>query len=135
MEDSDNRKGIAFICPKWTLILASRNVDAVQSGAWKHVENTTEMANAVELTADIVSAYVSKNAVMSGDLPGLIAEIHSALTRLQGDAPEPTVAIELKPAVSIKKSITPDFIICLEDGRSFKSLKRHLRTAYQFDCR
>ena len=94
------------------------------------MENTTEMASAVELTADIVSAYVSKNAVMSGDLAGLIAEVHGVLTRLQGNAPEPTVAIELKPAVSIKKSITPDFIICLEDGRSFKSLKRHLRTAY-----
>ena len=94
------------------------------------MENTTETANAVELTADIVSAYVSKNAVMSGDLPGLIAEVHGALVRLQSNAPEPIAAIELKPAVSIKKSITPDFIICLEDGRSFKSLKRHLRTSY-----
>jgi predicted transcriptional regulator len=94
------------------------------------VENTTEQARAVELTADIVSAYVSKNAVMSGDLVRLIAEVHAVLGALQGNAPEPTAAIELKPAVSVKKSITPDFIICLEDGRSFKSLKRHLRTAY-----
>jgi predicted transcriptional regulator len=98
------------------------------------VENTTEITNAVELTAGIVSAYVSKNAVMSGDLPGLIREIHSTLLRLQGNAPEPVVAIELKPAVSIKKSITPDFIICLEDGRSFKSLKRHLRTSYNLSA-
>ncbi len=57
-------------------------------------------------------------------------EIHSTLLRLQGNAPEPVVAMELKPAVSIKKSITPDYIICLEDGRSFKSLKRHLRTSF-----
>ena len=56
--------------------------------------------------------------------------VYGALARLQSDAPEPITAIELKPAVSIKKSITPDFIICLEDGRSFKSLKRHLRTAF-----
>jgi len=94
------------------------------------MDNTIETANAVTLTADIVSAYVSKNAVMSGDLPGLIAGVYGALARLQSDAPEPITAIELKPAVSIKKSITPDFIICLEDGRSFKSLKRHLRTAF-----
>jgi predicted transcriptional regulator len=94
------------------------------------MENPTEMADPVALTADIISAYVSKNVVMSGDLPRLIAEVHDALNRLQGNAPEPIVAIELKPAVSIKKSVTPDYIICLEDGRSFKSLKRHLRTSF-----
>ena len=83
----------------------------------------------IELTAQIVSAYVSNNSVPSGDLSTLINQVHGALTRVssgQGDAPsEP-----LKPAVSVKKSITPEFIVCLEDGKKFKSLKRHLRTQY-----
>jgi len=83
----------------------------------------------IELTAEIVSAYVSNNPVPAADMPGLINQVHSALTRISGgqaDAqPEP-----LKPAVSVKKSITPDHIVCLEDGKKFKSLKRHLRTQY-----
>jgi predicted transcriptional regulator len=83
----------------------------------------------IELTADIVSAYVSNNAVTANDIPGLIGQVHAALLRVssgQNDAqPEP-----LKPAVSVKKSITPDHIVCLEDGKKFKSLKRHLRTQY-----
>jgi MucR family transcriptional regulator, transcriptional regulator of exopolysaccharide biosynthesis len=85
--------------------------------------------NFIELTAGIVSAYVSNNSVAAGDIPGLINQVHTALLRVssgQSDAqPEP-----LKPAVSIKKSINPDFIVCLEDGKKFKSLKRHLRTQY-----
>jgi predicted transcriptional regulator len=83
----------------------------------------------IELTAEIVSAYVSNNSVSAGDLPGLINQVHSALSRVssgQSDAP----AEPLKPAVSVKKSITPDHIVCLEDGKKFKSLKRHLRTQY-----
>jgi predicted transcriptional regulator len=83
----------------------------------------------IELTAEIVSAYVSNNPVPAADMPGLINQVHTALTRVsagQADAqPEP-----LKPAVSVKKSITPDHIVCLEDGKKFKSLKRHLRTQY-----
>src|SRR5260370_30748128 len=82
-----------------------------------------------ELTASIVSAYVSKNSVPTADLPALIGQVHVVLTRVSsghGDAPsEPP-----KPAVSVKKSITPDYIVCLEDGKKFKSLKRHLRTQY-----
>jgi predicted transcriptional regulator len=85
--------------------------------------------NFIELTAEIVSAYVSNNPVPAADMPGLIDQVHAALLRVSGghaDAqPEP-----LKPAVSVKKSITPDFIVCLEDGKKFKSLKRHLRTQY-----
>jgi len=85
--------------------------------------------NYIELTAEIVSAYVSNNPVPAADMPGLISQVHSALTRVSGGqadvAPEP-----LKPAVSVKKSITPDYIVCLEDGKKFKSLKRHLRTQY-----
>jgi MucR family transcriptional regulator, transcriptional regulator of exopolysaccharide biosynthesis len=83
----------------------------------------------IELTAEIVSAYVSNNTVAAADIPVLISQVHSALARVSGnssDAPsEP-----LKPAVSVKKSITPEFIVCLEDGKKFKSLKRHLRTQY-----
>jgi len=83
----------------------------------------------VELTAKIVSAYVSNNAVVASDLPQLIHETHIALSKaiVGSVAPERE---ELKPKVSIKKSVNPDFIICLEDGKKFKSLKRHLRTHY-----
>ena len=83
----------------------------------------------IDLSADIVSAYVSHNALSVSDLPKLIADVHSALRNLQSPtAAEPVE--ELKPAVPIKKSVAPDFIICLEDGKKFKSLKRHLRTHY-----
>lgn len=83
----------------------------------------------VDLTADIVSAYVSNNPVASSDLPALISSVHSALSSTVQNASEPVVE-ELKPAVPIKKSVTDDHIICLEDGKKFKSLKRHLRTHF-----
>jgi predicted transcriptional regulator len=83
----------------------------------------------IELTASIVSAYVSNNSVAAADLPALIAQVHSALTRVS-DGRESQVD-GLKPAIPIKKSITSDYIICLEDGKKFKSLKRHLRTRYK----
>jgi predicted transcriptional regulator len=83
----------------------------------------------IELAADIVSAYVSKNTVPASELTSLIGDVYSALKRTAGG--EPVVEAEpLKPAVNPKKSITPDYIICLEDGKKFKSLKRHLRTHY-----
>ncbi len=85
--------------------------------------------NYIELTAEIVSAYVSNNTVPAAEIPGLISQVHTALARVSGksgDAP----AEPLKPAVSVKKSITPEYIVCLEDGKKFKSLKRHLRTQY-----
>ncbi|MBZ6078087.1 MucR family transcriptional regulator [Microvirga puerhi] len=83
----------------------------------------------VELAADIVSAYVSNNSVPAADLPSLLNSVHSALTKTaQGIVEEPQTA--LTPAIPVKKSITPDFIVCLEDGKKFKSLKRHLRTTY-----
>jgi predicted transcriptional regulator len=85
--------------------------------------------NYVELAADIVSAYVSNNSVATSDLPSLISDIHSALMRISSGVVE-TPSEALKPAVPIKKSITPDYIICLDDGKKFKSLKRHLRTQY-----
>jgi predicted transcriptional regulator len=85
--------------------------------------------NNIELAADIVSAYVSNNSVPAADLPGLINEVYGALMRVgTGVVPEPAEAP--KPAVSVRKSVTNDFIVCLEDGKKFKSLKRHLRTQY-----
>jgi predicted transcriptional regulator len=84
----------------------------------------------VELTADIVSAYVSNNAVVSGDLPSLIGETYDALSKAAAKASQPLTE-ELNPAVPIKKSVMPDYIIGLEDGKKFKSLKRHLRTHYE----
>jgi predicted transcriptional regulator len=83
----------------------------------------------IKLTADIVSAYVSNNSVPSADLPALIGQVHSALSRVSSGQLEPS-SEPPKPAVSVKKSITPDHIVCLEDGKKFKSLKRHLRTQY-----
>ncbi len=83
----------------------------------------------VGLTADIVSAYVANNTVVTADLAALIGEVHEALSRAanRGHVSE---LEDPKPAVPVKKSITPDFLICLEDGMKFKSLKRHLRTRY-----
>lgn len=93
------------------------------------MSDIVENDNLIELTADIVSAYVSNNAVATADLPNLIADVHTALQKTSKVAEEPEPEL-LKPAVSIKKSVTPDYIICLEDGKKFKSLKRHLRTHY-----
>lgn len=91
--------------------------------------DATGPVNFIELTADIVSAYVSNNSVPAADLPALIGDVHSALVRVVG--PGAPVAVEAtKPAISVKKSVTNDYIICLEDGKKFKSLKRHLRTQY-----
>jgi predicted transcriptional regulator len=82
----------------------------------------------IELTANVVSAYLSKNSVASAEIPGLIAQIYSTLKRLSGEAVG--AATPLKPAVPIKRSVTAEYIVCLEDGLKFKSLKRHLRTRY-----
>jgi predicted transcriptional regulator len=91
-------------------------------------ENTSQI-DVVALTADIVSAYVSNNSVPTTELSALINSVHQALTRTAaGQADKPAEAPV--PAVAVKKSVTPDFIICLEDGKKFKSLKRHLRTTY-----
>ena len=84
----------------------------------------------VEMAADIVSAYVANNNVQPGDLPGLIAGVHASLSKLGVREPEAPAAAPLVPAVSIRKSVTPEAIICLEDGKSFKSLKRHLSSKY-----
>lgn len=97
-------------------------------------DHSTETANAqydrseiLELTAGIVSAYISNNPVQSGDLTTLIKDIHEVMTDLSKDR---AMHVNTEPAVSIKKSITDEFLICLEDGKKFKSLKRHLRSKY-----
>lgn len=82
-----------------------------------------------ELTAEIVSAYVSNNTVVAGELPALIEAVSSALRTVEQKSEAPLQS-ELEPAVPIKKSVMPDYIICLEDGKKFKSLKRHLRTHF-----
>jgi len=91
--------------------------------------DSIEQDNLIELTADIVSAYISNNTISAADLPALIDEVHAALHKTAGGPAEPEPE-PLKPAVPVKKSVTPDYIICLEDGKKFKSLKRHLRTHY-----
>jgi predicted transcriptional regulator len=83
----------------------------------------------IGLTANIVSAYVSNNTVTAADIPGLINQVHAALVRVSGGHGE-TGSDALKPAVPVNKSITAEYIVCLEDGKKFKSLKRHLRTQY-----
>lgn len=84
----------------------------------------------VTLTADIVAAHVSNNSVAVSDLPLLISNVHGALVGLGTTAPEPE-AKKQEPAVSVRSSIKPDYIVCLEDGKKLKMLKRHLMTHYQ----
>lgn len=83
----------------------------------------------IEMTADIVSAYVGNNSVAAADLPALIQSVHRALSGVASGA-DVAEAAPKEPAVPVKRSITPDYLVCLEDGRKFKSLKRHLRTKY-----
>jgi predicted transcriptional regulator len=84
----------------------------------------------VELTADIVAAYVSNHVVPVSDLSNLIADVHTALSNTSSPAPVVAAIEKPKPPVPIKKSIEDDYLICLEDGQKFKSLKRHLMTHY-----
>jgi len=93
------------------------------------MNETTASADHIELAAEIVSAYVSNNSVPAAELPNLLAEVYGALKKVANGTAE-TPAEPPKPAVPVRKSVTPDFIVCLEDGKKFKSLKRHLRTQY-----
>lgn len=88
------------------------------------IEGTTDL---VDQSAEIVGAYVRHNTISPSDLPALIAAVHRALSALQGRSAEPTV-LPQEPAVPIRKSVRPNGIVCLEDGKTFKSLKRHLAT-------
>jgi predicted transcriptional regulator len=93
------------------------------------VRPMTEDNDLIAITADIVAAHVSNNSVALSDVPGLIANVHAALAGLGTPSVEPEAAQE--PAVSIRSSIKPDYIVCLEDGKKLKMLKRHLMTHYQ----
>ncbi len=104
--------------------MKSTNMKSIRKTEGDPMTENMEQGNLIELTANIVSAYVSNNSIQSSDLPALISETHAALHQTLGGPAEP----EPEPAVSIKKSVTPDYIICLDDGKKFKSLKRHVRT-------
>jgi predicted transcriptional regulator len=93
------------------------------------MEESFEQTELVHLTADVVAAYVSNNSVTASELPLIINDVYEALNSAVAKASTPAHD-ELKPAVSIKKSIQPDYLVCLEDGQKFKSLKRHLKTHY-----
>jgi predicted transcriptional regulator len=88
----------------------------------------TETSETVALAADIVAAFVSNNSVAATELPSMIQSVHRALTEAATGAKPQEAAPPLTPAVPIKKSVTPDYIISLEDGHKYKSLKRHLST-------
>ncbi|MFN8719798.1 MAG: MucR family transcriptional regulator [Rhodospirillales bacterium] len=83
----------------------------------------------LRLTAEIVAAYVSKNPLPAQQIPEVISTVYSSLTGLNS-APKPVAAEPPKPAVPIRKSVTPEYIVCLEDGKKLKMLKRHLRSTY-----
>lgn len=83
----------------------------------------------IDLTAEIVSAYVGNNTTPASELPSLIGQVHAALVRVS-EGQVPAAPAPAKPAVSVKKSLTAEYIVCLEDGKKFKSLKRHLRSKY-----
>jgi predicted transcriptional regulator len=96
-----------------------------------NVSSTAEAQNPdifLQLTAEVVSSHVSNNKVATQDLPTLIREVYSTLTTVEGRAAEKA---KPQPAVAIKKSVQPDYIVCLEDGRKLKMLKRHLMNAFQ----
>jgi predicted transcriptional regulator len=89
----------------------------------------SESNNHIELAAEIVSAYVSNNSVPASELPTLLSDVHAAIVRVATGSVA-AIPEAAKPAVAPKKSITNEYLVCLEDGRKFKSLKRHLRTQY-----
>tara|TARA_Y100001001_G_scaffold151607_1_gene163367 strand:+ start:921 stop:1334 length:414 start_codon:yes stop_codon:yes gene_type:complete len=92
-------------------------------------QEKTSQTELLNLTTEIVSAHLSNNTVESNDIPELIEKIYKTLSSIQSDAPLSLID-RPQPAVPIKRSITPDYIICLEDGKKLKMLKRHLKTAY-----
>ncbi|ALL14159.1 MucR family transcriptional regulator [Caulobacter henricii] len=88
-----------------------------------------DQSDLLDMTAGIVSAYVGNNTVAANDVPALIRQVHVALSAI-GTPAEAEPMASREPAVPVKRSIAPDHLVCLEDGRKFKSLKRHLRTKY-----
>lgn len=97
-------------------------------------DNTTSESDLVAVAAELVSSYVAANQIPASELPALIRKVHETLSELSGSMPAAEAVTEPpprpKPAVPVSKSVTPDAIICLEDGKAFKTLKRHLKTSY-----
>lgn len=107
-------------------MLSKNETDMTESN---RAETTTDRSELLQLTAEIVSSHVSNNPVAQSDIRGLIETVFETLETLSLDEPaEPEQ--ELKPAVPVKKSVTDDYIVCLEDGKKLKMLKRHLKSAY-----
>ncbi|MEM9277414.1 MAG: MucR family transcriptional regulator, partial [Pseudomonadota bacterium] len=93
--------------------------------------NKEEKSYLLELTSDVISSYVANNPVSTSELPGIISSVHNTFTKLAEEQQQARESkIDPVPAVPIKKSINSDFIVCLEDGKKFKSLKRHLSSHY-----
>src|SRR3954468_16281943 len=108
----------------------ARQAAPKQEGPTRMSEQRTP-PNYIELAADLVSAFVSNNPVPAAELPALIGTVHAALTKTaNGSSQQPTEEPKKAPAVSVKKSVQPDYIVCLEDEKRFTCLKRHLRTTY-----
>ncbi|HWD58748.1 MAG TPA: MucR family transcriptional regulator [Stellaceae bacterium] len=93
------------------------------------MDDSDETGDLLNLTAEIVAAHVSNNTVAVADLSQLISQVYQSLANI-GSAPVPAPSVRPQPAVSVKKSIQPDYLVCLEDGKKLKMLKRHLKTAY-----
>ncbi|KAB0678767.1 MucR family transcriptional regulator [Aureimonas leprariae] len=94
------------------------------------VERTDSSEMLMELTAEVVAAYVSNNSLAVSEIPALISDVYGALGRTHSSPQQVPAAEKPKPAIAVKKSVTDDYIVCLEDGKKFKSLKRHLMTHY-----
>ena len=111
------------------MLFAKLNYRRVHSSKESVTMPEQTSANYVEMAADVVSAYVSNNSVPPSELPSLIAAVHASL-QFVAEGPKEQPKEPLVPAVPIKKSVQPDYVVCLEDGKKFKSLKRHLRTKF-----
>ena len=92
------------------------------------MDDAEQLNDLLALTTEIVAAHVSNNTIALGDLPQLINQVYSSLANIGTPPVEP--AVRPQPAVSVKKSVQPDYIVCLEDGKKLKMLKRHLKTAF-----
>jgi predicted transcriptional regulator len=92
------------------------------------MDDAEQLNDLLALTTEIVAAHVSNNTIALGDLPQLINQVYSSLANIGTPPVEP--AVRPQPAVSVKKSVQPDYIVCLEDGKKLKMLKRHLKTSY-----
>ncbi len=106
------------------------NLKVIQVDLAETSSKPAPASNYIEVVADLVSAYVSNNSMRASDLPDFIASIHASIQQLAAGQVETPPAPPPVPAVPIKKSLTQDHIICLEDGKKFRSLKRHLGTVY-----